>query len=98
MTAGYVCHTLKTKAMFPQSASANEEPVKTRIKNNPDGSVDIYHGFPAMNNPGTNKAAWAIRRTAISADGTQIDKTWANGNRNKTCVFDDREQYTYKMI
>ena len=83
---------------FPQSATPTEEPVKTRIRNNADGSVDIYHGFPTTNNPGTDKPAWAIRRTAISADGSQIDKAWANGNRNKTCVFDNRESYSYKMI
>ncbi|HBZ67611.1 MAG TPA: hypothetical protein DEO70_12305 [Bacteroidales bacterium] len=84
--------------MFPQSATPGEEPAKTRIKNNPDGSAVIYHGFPAMNNPTTSEPAWAIRQTKVSPDGTEIDQAWANGNRDKTCVFDQRESYKYKTI
>lgn len=83
--------------MTPASARPDERATKTRFSTDVDGNEVIYEGFPE-GNAKTTDARWAVRKTVVLTDGSGVDEYWANGNRDKTNVFDDREVLTYKQI
>lgn len=83
--------------MTPASARPDERPTKTRFSTDTDGNEVIYEGFPE-GNAKTDEARWAVRKTVILADGSGVDEYWANGNRNKTNLYDNREELNYKQI
>lgn len=75
----------------------DEEPVKTEMVNNSDGSITAYEGYPGIMTISDTEKKWAISRTTISSTGATTT-LWADGNTDKVNAWSDRATLLYTNI